>query len=115
VLLVWNSLLPFIELECLRHLRELRADGNKIASIDGLQKMDGLVKLSLRENGIRDVDLTKYRWSANIVHLIKTEIAHMILISRSRLEMLNLSRNHIDNVEGLALLPSLIALNLGTY
>jgi hypothetical protein len=42
----------------------LRADGNKITSIDGLQRMDGLVKLSLHENGIRDVDLAKFRWSA---------------------------------------------------
>jgi len=44
----------------------LRADGNKITSIDGLQRMDGLVKLSLHENGIRDIDLTKFRWSANV-------------------------------------------------
>jgi len=50
------------ELDCLRNLRELRADGNKIKSIDGLQKLESLVKLSLQSNQIRKVDLTGYRW-----------------------------------------------------
>lgn len=52
------------ELECLRHLRELKADGNKIASLDGLQRMDGLVKLSLQGNRIEAVDFAQYRWCA---------------------------------------------------
>ena len=34
-----------------------------IDSIDGLQKMDGLVKLSLQGNEIQDVDLTSHHWS----------------------------------------------------
>lgn len=50
------------ELACLRHLRELKADGNKITSIEGLQRMDGLVKLSLQGNSIRSVDLAQYCW-----------------------------------------------------
>ena len=61
-----HSYLPLIplkiELECLRHLRELRADGNNVDSIDGLQKMDGLVKLSLQRNKIRSIDLAACRW-----------------------------------------------------
>jgi protein NUD1 len=52
----------FIELECLRHLRELRADGNIITSLDGLQKMDGLIKLSLHGNRVRSIDLSEYDW-----------------------------------------------------
>ncbi|KAG6900391.1 hypothetical protein C0993_011379 [Termitomyces sp. T159_Od127] len=40
------------ELACLRHLRELKADGNKITSVEGLERMDGLVKLSLQGNTI---------------------------------------------------------------
>lgn len=52
------------ELECLRHLRELRADGNRIESVEGLHKMDGLVKLSLQRNRIRHIDLTLFRWYA---------------------------------------------------
>lgn len=50
------------ELDCLRNLRELRADGNKIRSMDGLQKLEGLVKLSLEANEILNVDLTGFRW-----------------------------------------------------
>jgi len=50
------------ELECLHHLRELRADGNRIKSIDGLQAMDGLVKLSLQGNAVGDVDFAGCRW-----------------------------------------------------
>lgn len=61
--------LSALELECLRHLRELRADGNRIDSIDGLQNMDGLVKLSLQRNDIRSVDLTNFRWCVPSVHI----------------------------------------------
>jgi Leucine-rich repeat (LRR) protein len=56
------------ELACLRHLRELKADGNKITNIDGLQRMDGLVKLSLQDNSIRSIDLVQYRWSVVFFH-----------------------------------------------
>ncbi|KDQ62247.1 hypothetical protein JAAARDRAFT_170487 [Jaapia argillacea MUCL 33604] len=87
-----NNVDSLRQLECLRHLRELRADGNKISSLDGLQMMDGLVKLSLEGNQLHDVDLTSYRWT--------------------RLEMLNLCRNRIETVTGIASLPALIALNL---
>ncbi|KAF7799379.1 hypothetical protein EIP86_010611 [Pleurotus ostreatoroseus] len=80
------------ELECLRHLRELRADGNLIRGLDGLQKMDGLVKLSLQGNSLEHIDLAGFRWT--------------------RLEMLNLSQNRLVGVAGLASLPALIALNL---
>ena len=50
------------ELDCLRNLRELRADGNKIRSIDGLERLESLVKLSLQSNQVRNVDLTGFRW-----------------------------------------------------
>jgi len=50
------------ELECLRHLRELRADGNYIRTIEGLQCMDCLVKLSLQRNRIADMDFTQCSW-----------------------------------------------------
>ena len=51
-----------LELEGLRHLRELKADGNKIASLDGLEGIDSLVKLSLQGNSIQTIDLSQYRW-----------------------------------------------------
>ncbi|KAF9046485.1 hypothetical protein BJ165DRAFT_1472061 [Panaeolus papilionaceus] len=80
------------QLECLRHLRELKADGNKITSLDGLQRMDGLVKLSVQGNLIKSIDLGECRWK--------------------RLEMLNISHNRLDSIEGLSSLQSLIALNM---
>ncbi|OCH91116.1 hypothetical protein OBBRIDRAFT_792626 [Obba rivulosa] len=86
-----NEIDTLRQLECLRHLRELRADGNRIDSIDGLQKMDGLLKLSLQENELREVDFKHFRWT--------------------RLEMLNLSQNRLASVEGLSSLTALIALN----
>ncbi|KAF9013368.1 hypothetical protein BDQ17DRAFT_1343296 [Cyathus striatus] len=87
----YNDIDSLRQLDSLRHLRELKADGNKIASIDGLQRLDGLAKLSLQGNKIESMDLTQYRWS--------------------RLEMLNVSCNRLNNVRGIASLQSLIALN----
>lgn len=52
----------FPELECLRHLRELKADGNKIKSLNGLERMDGLVKLSVERNEIQTLDLEQFSW-----------------------------------------------------
>ncbi|PPQ81277.1 hypothetical protein CVT25_015061 [Psilocybe cyanescens] len=86
-----NEVESLRQLECLRHLRELRADENKITSADGLQRMDGLVKLSLQGNVIENIDFGQYRWT--------------------RLEMLNISHNRLDRMQGLSSLQSLIALN----
>ena len=51
-----------LELKCLRHLRELRADGNKIIKLDGLEDSDGLLKLSLEGNQLREARLAEFRW-----------------------------------------------------
>ena len=59
----------FTELGCLRHLHELRADGNKITSLDGLQHMNTLVKLSLQGNSIDNVDFTQCSWCAPSKHV----------------------------------------------
>lgn len=50
------------ELSCLRHLRELRADGNQISDLEGLENMQGLVKLSVKKNVIRRVDFSRFKW-----------------------------------------------------
>jgi hypothetical protein len=63
-----------VELQCLRHLRELKADGNQLTSLDGLERMDGLVKLSVQGNAIRDVDLEEFRWCVSPVYGIPVEI-----------------------------------------
>ncbi len=41
-----------LELSCLRNLRELKADGNRITSLEGLEKLQ-LIKLSLVGNCLR--------------------------------------------------------------
>ncbi|KAF9267601.1 hypothetical protein L218DRAFT_920669 [Marasmius fiardii PR-910] len=87
-----NEIESLSQLSCLRHLRELKADRNQITSTEGLENLDGLVKLSLQGNLIRPIDLGRHRWS--------------------RLEMLNLSHNRLDSISELASLPSLIVLNL---
>ena len=51
-----------VELECLRHLRELRADHNNIMNIEGIQDMDCLIKLSLIGNKIQRLNLEKVKW-----------------------------------------------------
>lgn len=50
------------ELQCLRHLRELKADGNRITSLDGLQKLEALTRLSVQGNLIQEVDFSLFRW-----------------------------------------------------
>jgi len=50
------------ELECLRRLRELRADNNAIRDFTGLMKLENLKKLSLAHNKIEEVDLERCRW-----------------------------------------------------
>ncbi|TFY79231.1 hypothetical protein EWM64_g4778, partial [Hericium alpestre] len=58
-----NNIDSLKQLECLRHLRELRADGNRIRDLDGLQGMDGLVKLSMQGNCITHaVDFDGFAW-----------------------------------------------------
>ncbi|KAF8827938.1 hypothetical protein HHX47_DHR4000561 [Lentinula edodes] len=87
-----NEVESLSQLSCLRHLRELKADWNKISNLEGLEHMDGLVKLSVQGNRIRSIDILQYQWT--------------------RLEMLNISENRLDHLIGLASLPSLIALNV---
>ena len=51
-----------LELECLPLLRDLRADGNSISSIDGLQHVSSLIKLSLRWNKVAQLNVRTCDW-----------------------------------------------------
>jgi Leucine-rich repeat (LRR) protein len=51
-----------VELECLRRLRELRADYNMIRDFTGLKNLENLKKLSLAHNKIEEVDLECCHW-----------------------------------------------------
>ena len=78
------------ELGCLRHLRELKADNNRISSLVGLSLIDGLIKLSLKNNKLTTVDFGATLWS--------------------RMESLNLNGNalvEVKSVEGLVAVVSL--------
>ncbi|KAL5520051.1 hypothetical protein ACEPAG_1711 [Sanghuangporus baumii] len=87
-----NDIDSLQQLKCLSHLRELRADGNKITELDGLEDFDGLLKLSLESNTLHEVHLAKFRWS--------------------RLELLNLNNNQIETLTGLDAAPALVSLSL---
>lgn len=62
------------ELECLRRLRELRADCNAIRDCTGLTKLENLKKLSLAHNQIEEIDLECCRWWVGGVQIDK--LAH---------------------------------------
>lgn len=64
-----------LELQCLRHLRELRADGNRITSLDGLQMLEGLVKLSLEANAIKDADFSDCCWCVRFLRFCSSELS----------------------------------------
>jgi Leucine-rich repeat (LRR) protein len=50
------------ELDCLKHLRELKADYNAIADLGGILELDGLVKLSMVGNKVDKLDLGVAKW-----------------------------------------------------
>lgn len=64
----------FAELECLRRLRELRADHNAIRDLTGLTKLENLRKLSLAHNRIEEVDFERCRWCVSGVR--RDKLAH---------------------------------------
>lgn len=70
-----------LELQCLRHLRELRADGNRITSLDGLQMLEGLVKLSLEANAIKDTDFSDCCWCVLCLRFCFSELSTSDLMS----------------------------------
>jgi protein NUD1 len=95
-------------------LRELRADGNRITSIDGLQKLEALNKLNLHSNQIQQVDFSNVRWyeSRSATHIFIDDGC----VYRPHLEMLNLSGNRLTGTLNLASsLPGLVGLNIGEF
>ncbi|KAJ7175492.1 hypothetical protein C8R46DRAFT_1030548 [Mycena filopes] len=52
------------QLASLPHLRELRANGNALTSTEGLEWLDGLVKLPLEGNAIEgELDPARFLWT----------------------------------------------------
>lgn len=50
------------ELECLKHLKELKTDGNAITDLSGIASIEGLVSLSVAHNQIKTLDLGRTKW-----------------------------------------------------
>ena len=82
-----------IALSCLRHLREVKLDHNRITDLGDLLQTDSLVKISCSNNRIAELDLRQAKWP--------------------RLEMLDLSNNRLTDVLSLERLVNLVSLNLG--
>jgi protein NUD1 len=82
-----------VGLSTLIHLRELRVDNNLLTSLDGILKLDGLLRVSAKHNQISLLDFTESRLL--------------------RLEVLEGQQNCIGWVEGLDELLSLMSLHLG--
>ena len=75
------------------HLRELRVDGNQLTSLDGILKLDGLLKVSAKNNQISCLDFTDARLP--------------------RLEVLECQKNCIGWTDGVERLVNLMSLHLG--
>ena len=82
-----------VGLSSLIHLRELRVDNNLLTSLDGVLRLDGLLKLSAKQNQISCLDFTGSRLT--------------------RLEVLECQKNCIGWVEGVEELVHLMSLHLG--
>lgn len=101
------------ELRCLSRLHDLRADGNRITDIEGLEEMRGLTKLSLKRNKIGRVDFGDYDWYAHVAVEFWVLLPH-IYRRRPRIESIDLSANCLTSVKGLSALQRLALLNLGS-
>ncbi|EPQ28764.1 uncharacterized protein PFL1_03567 [Pseudozyma flocculosa PF-1] len=87
-----NQIETLSHLECLKHLHTLIADHVHVSSLDGINRLPGLVHLSLSGNLLRGVNLERTAWRD--------------------LETLNLSHNALITVRGLGTLRRLRSLNL---
>jgi len=86
-------LICFLGLSGLVHLRELRVDHNLLTSLDGILNLDGLLKVSAKQNQISALDFSKSKMP--------------------RLEVLECQQNCIGWIDGLSKLVSLMSLHLG--
>ncbi|KAF1984752.1 hypothetical protein K402DRAFT_434282 [Aulographum hederae CBS 113979] len=87
-----NDIASLTGFACLIHLRELRANYNRIESLDGIQQLDGLLSLSLKGNKLRKANFDGTRLK--------------------RLTHLDLSENQLSDIESIHSLPQLTSLAL---
>lgn len=101
-------------LDKLIHLRHLRADDNEVVSIEGIEKMDKLETLHLRNNHITTINIKQHQWPA----LRDLVLSHNRLIEINgigtlrQLRSLNLDHNSLANLDLGVHLPSLKQLRI---
>lgn len=93
--IAFNEIETFNCLSHLSHLRELTADGCPVTNLNGLSRIDGLLKLSVKGGLLETLDGGELKLSL--------------------LQTLNLSSNKIKQVSRLEQLISLRSLNLGMF
>jgi Leucine-rich repeat (LRR) protein len=93
-----NQLDSLNGLGTLIHLRDLRADDNSIASLHGLFELDGLLKLRLRRNRLKHIDLEGSQFNhltmldlsnnyiATVHHLDKLQALEVLVLDRNSLK-----------------------------
>jgi Leucine-rich repeat (LRR) protein len=94
----------------LRHLRELKADNNRITDLSGIGEMDCLIKLSLAGNRIESLDLGLVKWCVQIARYLQ----RLTRRDRQKLEYLNVSNNQLTSMSDLHNLVAVTSINLGT-
>ncbi len=97
-------------MECLRYLRELKADGNRISDLSGIGEMNCLIKLSVVGNRIEKLDLGNVKWYVLIDSQLVCRTNERC---RQKLESLNLANNQITTIIDLHRLSAVASVNLG--
>ncbi|KAI4259207.1 MAG: hypothetical protein LQ352_000881 [Teloschistes flavicans] len=86
-----NQIQNLVGFQSLIHLRELRADDNQIESLEGILGLDGLIKVTLRNNHVMAADFE----GCNLARLTHLDLRHNKLNEVVNLDQLPLLR-HLD-------------------
>ncbi|KAI4143275.1 MAG: hypothetical protein LQ341_002957 [Variospora aurantia] len=95
-----NRIRSLIGFQSLVHLRELKANANQIECLDGVLELDGLIKLTLRRNCIKSIDLRTCNLKRlTDLDLRQNSLAEVISLDQlPELRRLYLSDNKIDGI-----------------
>ncbi|KAL9583864.1 MAG: hypothetical protein Q9212_002462 [Teloschistes hypoglaucus] len=95
-----NQIQSLVGFQSLIHLRELRADDNQIENLNGILELDGLMKVTLRNNHVLAADFE----GCNLAHLTHLDLRHNQLNEVINLDQLpalrhlDLSQNYLKQI-----------------
>ncbi|KAL8641631.1 MAG: hypothetical protein Q9228_001580 [Teloschistes exilis] len=95
-----NQIQSLVGFQSLIHLRELRADDNQIESLKGILELDGLIKVTLRNNHVLAADFE----GCNLARLTHLDLRHNKLNEIINLDQLpalrhlDLSQNYLKQI-----------------